>query len=330
MQLRLLDSRSATYRERDLSDTPVLRAVDSASAVTAPSVRFWRPLPQNALDLICGEGLVLGTPLQAHEWMQVLLPVTRMEVVDGAGRATILGPTSVHLTTHHDLHAIRRLGATPIHLRMLLVAADGLPKIRGAAQTSFSEGSLRWTQRVVDDPEMHRELSALFDELRRPVVALDRATQLTNCLGRVLARPEGRVSSGRPDVVSATCGAERARDYLREHVPDALSLDELATIAGLSKFYLLRAFRRAYGLTPHAYQMQLRLARARRLIADGRALSYVTYESGFADQSHLTRRFATFYGLTPARFARQLKMPLENAARGAAVTNPALTPSTAA
>jgi AraC-like DNA-binding protein len=101
----------------------------------------------------------------------------------------------------------------------------------------------------------------------------------------------------------------RARDYLRAQALKNVTLDELAGVAGLSKFYLLRSFSRAYGLTPHAYQMELRLARARRLLAEGRPLSHVTYDAGFADQSHLTRRFAAFYGLTPARYARQLATP---------------------
>jgi AraC-like DNA-binding protein len=52
--------------------------------------------------------------------------------------------------------------------------------------------------------------------------------------------------------------------------------------------------------------MQLRLARAWRLITEGCPLSRTTYDAGFADQSHLTRRFAAAFGLTPARYARQL------------------------
>jgi AraC-like DNA-binding protein len=99
------------------------------------------------------------------------------------------------------------------------------------------------------------------------------------------------------------------RDYLRAHVAESVSLDELAVVAGLSKYYLLRAFRLAHGLTPHAYQMQLRLAYAWRLIVDGRSLSHATYDAGFADQSHLTRRFASAFGLSPARYARELAVP---------------------
>jgi AraC-like DNA-binding protein len=76
--------------------------------------------------------------------------------------------------------------------------------------------------------------------------------------------------------------------------------------------------------------MQLRLARARRLLAEGRPLSHVTYDAGFADQSHLTRRFAEFYGLTPARFARQLATaPATTADVGAVVGRMGTPPSAA-
>ena len=162
---------------------------------------------------------------------------------------------------------------------------------------------------IVDDGELYAELMAVFDSLRRPLVELQCESRLLECLARLVGR------RAEPGMTPADAGAQppagvvTARDYLRAQAVKNVTLDELAAVAGLSKFYLLRAFARAYGLTPHAYQMELRLARARRLLAEGRPLSHVTYDAGFADQSHLTRRFAAFYGLTPARYARQLATP---------------------
>jgi AraC-like DNA-binding protein len=98
----------------------------------------------------------------------------------------------------------------------------------------------------------------------------------------------------------------RLRALLQADPVTPSSLEELADAAALSKYYLIRAFQRAYGLTPHGYQMQLRLARARRLIESGRPISFAAYDAGFADQSHLTRRFREYFGLTPAVYARQV------------------------
>jgi AraC-like DNA-binding protein len=99
-------------------------------------------------------------------------------------------------------------------------------------------------------------------------------------------------------------------------------------VAELSKYYLLRAFRQAHGVTPHAYQMQLRLAYAWRLIVDGRSLSHATYDAGFADQSHLTRRFASAFGLSPARYARELAIPPGATSAGAFGGRPAVPANT--
>jgi AraC-like DNA-binding protein len=314
MHLRLLDSSTTTKHGRYASSSAHLRRapaaqrpVEQPAAAVASSVRFWRPLPRTEVDVICGEWAVLEVPRQAHEALQVLLPTTWVEVVDGSGRQPrLVGPGSIHLTSPLELHAIRGVGGGPVGLRVLLVAPTALAKLWRELGASVGTTTFRSAHRIVDDLELYRELSELFDDFRRPVVALDKATRLVECLARLFGEHDRDATAEPKRAGCRISGIERARDHLRAHVPDAISLDELAAVAGLSKYYLLRAFRNAFGLTPHAYQMQLRLARARRLIADGHALSYVTYEAGFADQSHLTRRFAGFLGLTPARFARQL------------------------
>jgi AraC-like DNA-binding protein len=96
----------------------------------------------------------------------------------------------------------------------------------------------------------------------------------------------------------------------RERIDDApdlpLTLSELASEAGLSRFQLLRGFRKVTGLTPHAYLVQRRLHLARRLIGKGRPLAEAAAASGFSDQSHMTRLFIRIYGLTPGRYSRAI------------------------
>jgi AraC-like DNA-binding protein len=84
---------------------------------------------------------------------------------------------------------------------------------------------------------------------------------------------------------------------------EALTLEDLANAVGLNKFQLLRGFSRHTGLTPHAYLMQKRTDLARRLIRCGTPLAQAAFESGFADQSHMTRMFAGKYGITPGAYA---------------------------
>ena len=90
------------------------------------------------------------------------------------------------------------------------------------------------------------------------------------------------------------------RDYLRSRISVPVSVERLVRLSGLTEFHLIRAFRREFGLPPHAYHLRLRLARACTLLSSGNTVSRTAYECGFADHSHLSRTFKDVYGLTPA------------------------------
>ncbi|MGF0334720.1 AraC family ligand binding domain-containing protein [Ectopseudomonas toyotomiensis] len=96
--------------------------------------------------------------------------------------------------------------------------------------------------------------------------------------------------------------ALRARDYLHAHFHENIGLDELARVCGVDRFRLSRAFKAAFGIAPHGYLIQLRLVRARRLLALGTAPADVASDLGFADQSHLGRWFRRANGLTPGAY----------------------------
>ncbi len=95
----------------------------------------------------------------------------------------------------------------------------------------------------------------------------------------------------------------RARAYLREHWDERVSLAELSAEAGLSRFELVRRFRDQSGVTPHAYQINLRVQEARRRLAAGVPPAEVAAACAFADQPHLSRVFKRAVGVSPGRYA---------------------------
>jgi AraC-like DNA-binding protein len=96
----------------------------------------------------------------------------------------------------------------------------------------------------------------------------------------------------------------RARELLHARFNAVVSLDELARAAGTEKFTLLRAFARELGITPHAYQVQLRIERACRLIARGVPLPEAALAVGYSQQSALQRPFKRLVGVTPGEYVR--------------------------
>ena len=103
-----------------------------------------------------------------------------------------------------------------------------------------------------------------------------------------------------------TRAVRRAIEKLRERLDDAVTLDDLADHAGIDKFHLCRAFRAQVGLPPHAYLTQLRIMRAKELLAAGVRPSDIAPRVGLCDQSQLNRHFRRIVGTTPGAYARNI------------------------
>ena len=90
--------------------------------------------------------------------------------------------------------------------------------------------------------------------------------------------------------------------YLQTHEVGMASLAMLAQIAGMSRYQLIRAFRISTGMTPHAYQLNLRVNWARSHLRTDAPMADVAYHLGFADQSHFQRVFKAHAGVTPGTY----------------------------
>lgn len=94
----------------------------------------------------------------------------------------------------------------------------------------------------------------------------------------------------------------QAVSFIHDNYARDLSLADIAAAAHLSPFHLSRIFKKATGVTPHQYLLEVRVNSARSLLTAGagdRSLAEVAAAVGFADQSHLTRHFKRMLGVTP-------------------------------
>ncbi|WP_144126506.1 helix-turn-helix domain-containing protein [Catellatospora sichuanensis] len=70
----------------------------------------------------------------------------------------------------------------------------------------------------------------------------------------------------RPVAVELLSHLRRARDHIDRHHAEALDLDRLARVAGVSKFHFVRSFEATYGETPIRYLTRRRIERAQDLL----------------------------------------------------------------
>lgn len=152
-----------------------------------------------------------------------------------------------------------------------------------------------------DDPALGAAIHSASAAMFQPGERLARDAALDEVSHRLrphLGRPARSMAALRDTRV-----ARRARECLHGALAADPGADALARAAGASdRFHLARSFRAAYGTSPHAYLVQIRLVRARHLLSGGARPAEVATACGFADQSHLRRRFRRAYGLTPAAY----------------------------
>lgn len=96
--------------------------------------------------------------------------------------------------------------------------------------------------------------------------------------------------------------------YMREHMEEEMTREQLAAMAGLSPDYYSRAFKKMYGKSPMAYLTELRMGEAkRRMLASGQSVRTIAFSLGFQDEFYFSRKFKEETGLAPSVYVNRIK-----------------------
>lgn len=93
-----------------------------------------------------------------------------------------------------------------------------------------------------------------------------------------------------------------AKHYIDDNFFEAINLDELAELVGMTRFSLAKQFRKRLGVAPYHYVCLVRVQQAQAMIEQGQRPTEVASEVGFFDQSHLARHFKRLCGMTPRQY----------------------------
>lgn len=262
--------------------------------------RFWRHPAVPEVDLLKAHYVTHRFSRHVHEGYAIGVILDGVEEFEyqgslwraAAGEVVLVNPESVHTGQAgvEDGWAYRMLYPS--------VAAVG----EVAAELGLSYGTPYFSEQVVRDPEV----AALLERAHQATERGDdlAASTLTRTLfGRLLTRH----AAPRPSVRVSPEGRRAVRqavEVLHERLIAPPTLDELARTVDARPFPLLRAFKAATGLPPHAYLNSLRVRQARRLLRSGVPPAEVAAEVGFTDQAHLSRHFKRAVGVPPAAYQR--------------------------
>ncbi len=170
-------------------------------------------------------------------------------------------------------------------------------------------GSVELLEAVLPGPG---ELVCAAENLRRTMADLDGEAlqegglellaRLLRAQDRVRQEAEALEGLRRTDRLEVYRRLLRARDSMEATLGQAGSLERWAAQADMSRFHFARAFKAAFGMSPHRYRMTRRLERARELLMrSGRPTTDIALEVGFDSPSHFAAAYRRRFGETPGQ-----------------------------
>lgn len=210
-----------------------------------------------------------------------------------------LSPGTLVFVPAERVHACNPVPDTAWSYQMLHLDAAWLRAVRREyAQAAPDEAE---PVRISTEPETYERFGRLNALLFSDADPRDKESALIEFLGDADAGAGLRIAA--PIAPSRLAGRIRpALDRLRAAPDRNAPLDELARLADMSRYQLIRAFRAVTGMTPHAWQLNQRVNLARERIRAGAGIAEVALQLGFADQAHFQRVFKAYAGVTPGRF----------------------------
>jgi AraC-like DNA-binding protein len=183
--------------------------------------------------------------------------------------------------------------------RMLFIDAAWLGKMQADVADNTEAGFMPFSATSSRAPGSYRAFHQLFQVLEDDTDALAADEALLLLLAQHSAPPHHPPSTPGQNL-------QRAKELILDQLCEPLRLEAIADAAGLSRYHLVRAFKAAYGQTPHAFLLDQRINRGKHLLKRGDTLVQVAQTLGFADQSHFQRHFKHRHAVTPGAYQQAL------------------------
>ena len=210
------------------------------------------------------------------------------------GRVALLNPGMVHTG--------EALGGKPMAYRMMYLDQSWIRQL-AAEMRDGDDTAPEFVRPIVPSERLCHRILAFHHLVLGGAERLEKQSAMFSLFGELLsghAEVRWHGASGRE-----SRAVRLTKEYLADNVTRKICLDELSEIAGLSRYHLLRVFKDAVGLPPHAFQTQRRIQIASRMLLSGRPIADVALETGFSDQSHFTRAFKQVMGITPRKYVAE-------------------------
>lgn len=216
----------------------------------------------------------------------------------------IVGPGDLLLFQPLASHACEAVDDQPLDYRCLNIKPEVMERTARALDIPASGGGMiAFSQPVA--LKAPPEITGALRELHQGIMEgtgdrLLREERYLLLMERILGLYGGAAEAAE----KGQDGVARVCEYLEKHYGGRIGLEELAGLAEMGRYRLIREFARQKGITPYRYLEAARISAAKGLLEQGVEPIDAAAETGFSDQSHFTNAFKAQIGLTPKQYQR--------------------------
>lgn len=105
---------------------------------------------------------------------------------------------------------------------------------------------------------------------------------------------------------------ESTKEYIDAHYQETITLDTLAEISHLNKFYLTHIFSKAYGISPINYLLERRILHSKELLNNSDySITQIAHMTGFSSSNYFSQSFKKYTGMTPKGYRQKYNIKMD-------------------
>jgi AraC-like DNA-binding protein len=266
----------------------------------AETVAFWREEGPEGVELLRGEYSDFRFAPHSHDrYLFALITRGALNIFD-PHRSVVASAGQVVLYNYDQVH----WGHTASKQGWAILSMYVAPNVLHAISEEMGSppcDTIGLPNVVVTDPALSGLFTALNTELDGGLHSRVCQSRVSEIIRYILARhaePQVQLPPARRESRAAL----QAREFIKENYFTDVSLEQLAEICGVSRHWLVKVFKAAFGIPPYAFLLDVRVRQAACLLREGQDIADVAHQCGFSDQSHLTRMLKRALAITPGRF----------------------------
>jgi AraC-like DNA-binding protein len=270
--------------------------------MTQECVRLWRQPALGDLELMHASYVTQSFSRHTHEGFGVGVIERGALGFYYRGQNVVASPGAINLVNPDEVHTGHAATEEGWTYRMFYFSAESLQKAASEI-TGRHEHIPFFQDGVIHDDYLAAKIHSLHVALEdNAAPLLERESRFLVMLIQLITRyadspPVLRV------VGQERLSIKRAKEFIKTHYNENISIEKLSSVANLSPFHFIRVFRNHVGIPPHAYLIQIRVREAKGLLRKGWRITDTAYKTGFTDQSHFSKCFKRTMGFTPGQYS---------------------------